>query len=382
MAKIVWPPIKDGKCCEVDCADINDADPCKCECCEGIEGVQICTFKWDYGSATNAGDCITQFYKYATDVTHGIGTPSGCFFTEDGEEDGAVVLEYKNTPEQIELIAEAENTAAQAHIDMETARDASNQKPESGRLRDLADQAEVDHDEALANLEAVREENKPMWLGAGIPEEKGCSSYEGDRYDEDGRLIGGVVAWNAGMNTNAGSSPPVDTEWIPMEGIVLTVGEDPEFEGIPWDRSTGNCDCPSPSGGGCPDREPRYDIDLNEDGVIDSDETDLCWSDEDGNGTYEYYECDPQDDCYGCTDSASSNYDANATIDDGSCCTEDCTEGPPGVFLPDSPFAHVCCCPENAVPPSEEGTVAENLGSDPGGACCDPASKSQGLGDC
>tara|TARA_R110000744_G_scaffold174209_2_gene293012 strand:+ start:199 stop:1302 length:1104 start_codon:yes stop_codon:yes gene_type:complete len=367
MVKIVWPPIKDGECCEVDCADINDADPCACECCD-IAGAEICVYTWAYGSTNNIGDCVTQWYKYASDVQYGIATPSGCKFTTDGTEEGGTILEFKLTDEGAYAIANAESELALAFDDMIEAGKLRDQAPDSQVLRDTYNTAVIAWDEAEANLLIVKDENLPVWVGSpGVSLDSGCDSYEGDRYDPDtGRLLGGVV-----NTTHTTLIPPVDTEWISMDGVVMEVGLDPEYVGTPFDRVSEGCGCNSPDPA-CPDREPRYNVDLNEDGVISSDEENLCQY-EDG----EYYDCDPQDDCSGCMDSSSSNYDPNATTDSGDCCVEDCVDG-----VPVDSFAHLCCCPENALPPSEEGSVADVLGDEPGQPCCNTNSTNQGLGRC
>ena len=119
-------------------------------------------------------------------------------------------------------------------------------------------------------------------------------------------------------------------------------------------RPTGSeCGCESPSEP-CPEREPRYDIDVNQDGEIadteDGAETNLCASDEDGDGEYEYYECPPQEDCAGCMDSSASNYDPNATTDDGSCCNEDCDETNPCYAISEN--GSDCCCDKNFEEPT------------------------------
>jgi hypothetical protein len=364
MVKVVWPPIVANefgvfdKCCEKKCADMDPEDPCKCDCeCPDIAvtGTPICILEKDYQMWTHPSGCITNWYEY---------TSSATYETYDEAECGWPSLEYKFTDEQ-----KSEIEAAIAEVDRLKAVVADleiqvQQKPDSFGLPLALANAKDELATAESHLTSISDVELKFWHHGDQIGNQGCSGYGGQYYDPNTGEEGVFVKL---YDPFAEPEPHWPSAWLPEEGIEIYPGSGLHYYGTRTPRPSGS-ECGCESSDPCPEREPRYTIDLNEDGEITSDETDLCAND-DG----EYYECEPQEDCAGCMNSESSNYDPNATTDDGSCCDEGCTQstGDPCVYeAPDGKDA--CCCEENfALPafwfgeePADAGTVCylEDLG--------------------
>ena len=259
----------DGKCCEEDCPPAADEDACECEGCCAPANAEICVYEWAYEAVDNAKGCVTQYFRYATNVKYGKMTADGCYFTSNGQADGDVILEWKKV-----------QGAGDGH-----------------------------------------------WhYGELIASEAGCEHFLSTQCNTDGREVAYVVTAK-----NVQNSKVVDEEWVPMEGIVLQVGEDPEYVGERVDRSTLDCDCRYTN---CPQPVDHDD---------DPSTPPLCYDDFDGDGDYEYYDCG---DCEGCMDPHQDNFDPNATVNTD-CCSE--TEEQPGD--PRSP----CCFEKHRKTPEDEG---------------------------
>lgn len=380
MAKVVWPPIvKDEfgnfvECCEKKgCADMDPDDPCACDCeCPDIAvtGTPICIFEKDYQMWTHPSGCITNWYEY---------TSGAKYETYDEAECAWPSLAYKFTDEQLSEIADAEAEVARLRAKVDDLKLQVQQKPDSQGLPILLAKAEADLTAAKGELDGLTNPQNKFWHHGDQIGNQGCSGYGGQYYHKDTGEEGVFVKV---PDPFAEPEPHWSAAWLPEEGIELYPGSGIHYYGSKTPRPSGDeCDCQSPSDP-CPEREPRYDIDLNDDGEISSDETDLCATDPNNPNTT-YYECPPQEDCDGCTDSSAANYDPNATNDDGSCCQEGCeVTSNPCIWESLKEGAGACCCPENfALPSFWFGEEPDDIDTvcyleDPG-AVCEPPSEEE-----
>ena len=345
MAKIVWPPIVANefglfeKCCEKNCEDMDPVDPCKCDCeCPDIAvtGTPICIYEKEYQMWTHPSGCITNWYEY---------TGSATYETYDEAECTWPSLEFKFTAEQ-----EAEIQKAQAEVDrlkakVENLKNQVQQKPDSFGLPLALANAEDELAQAEAELASKSSSSLKFWFHGEQIGGQGCDGYKGQYFKPDTGEEGVYVKV---YDPFATPEPHWPSAWLPNEGIEIYPGSGKYYYGTKTPRPTGD-DCICESKSPCPPREPRYDVDLDGSGTIDSNETDLCATDPDDPNTT-YYECDPQPDCSGCTDPEKSNYDPNANVDDGFCCDEPCYQREsedPCVYFSGFIDVEQCCCTEN-----------------------------------
>ena len=284
---------------------------------------------------THPSGCITNWYEYTSKATYETYDEENCAWPS---------LEYKFTAEQVSEINDAQAEVDRLKAEVANLKIQVEQKPDSQGLPLALANAEAQLAEAEATLSSISSTDLKFWHHGDQIGNQGCSSYAGQYFKPDTGELGVYVKVPDPFSV---PTPHWPSAWLPEEGIEIYPGSGLHYYGSRTPRPSGSeCDCESSDP--CPEREPRYTIDLNEDGEITEDETDLCASDDDGDGTYEYYECDPQEDCAGCMDSESSNYDPNATTDDGSCCDEGCTQstGDPCVYEA-ADGKDACCCEEN-----------------------------------
>ncbi len=366
MAGFLFPFKKQDadECCEKPCEEIVEPCVCECECFGELSGEILVILKYGYDIYSHPSGCWSKAYKFLSEAT--IACPET---DEDGNLTGCGWggLEFVNSPEQIADIQAAEQAIADIQALLVDLQDQKKIKPDAfsidGQIAD-AEQGLADAKAELADLK--NSENKFWSAEGGYASAPGCGNYLGDYYSPEGQLVCTVEV------CASDSTPQVHAVFLdegyqeyPAGPYINSFCELNECgSGGGAARPTGSeCGCESPSSP-CPEREPRYDIDVNQDGEIadteDGAETNLCAYDEDGDGEYEYYECPPQEDCGGCMDPESSNYDPNATTDDGSCCKENCDETNPCNAT--SEDGSNCCCDKNFDEPT---WYADTPGTDP-----------------
>lgn len=261
--KLVWPPIDDeGKCCEKGCEDMDPNDPCKCECeCEDI-GAPIFLLEKGQEQYQHPAGCKSVWYEYTKSCDYEEYDEGECTWPS---------LEFKFTDEQQADIDEAQGKVDAFKAQVADLKIKVEQNPDSQglplALADAENKLQVAMDELASALAAEKFWfHSDGWVGG-----QGCDGYMGWYLDPE---TGQEMVFVKEVDP---FEPDTEPHWpatfLPVEGIEIYPGSGPYYEGTEVDRPSGSeCNCESSDP--CPEREPRYTIDLNEDGEITSDETD------------------------------------------------------------------------------------------------------------